>query len=89
MSIPLSKSEARTIRRNFASSRCNQHLFVASWIPSTRTVKSHSVSVTRVFSLPPDAVLVGVYDSGCPIHRLHRPHRPPANIRGGEANCSS
>lgn len=54
------------VRSQFCMSCANLGEFRVYWLPAHRTIMARSVSIRRRFTVPDDAVLVGVYSAPCP-----------------------
>jgi hypothetical protein len=60
---PLTPEERRTIRQRISCALANLGEFRIYWLPSHRCIACRSVSITRHFRVPPDAVEVGIYSA--------------------------
>lgn len=56
--------DRRVIRSRFSTCVANLVEFTVYWVPSARTIAARSIGCSRSFTIPPDAVLVGVFASG-------------------------
>ncbi len=54
------------VRSQFSMSCANLGEFRVYWLPAHRTIMCRSISIRRRFTVPEDAVLVGVYCAPCP-----------------------
>ncbi len=59
---PLTKAERARIRSQVSMTLANLAAFKLFWLPSRRRILARSVSCTRHFRVPVDAVLVGTFE---------------------------
>lgn len=69
---PLSKPQREAIRKAIACAQANLGTFRLYWLPSHGRVAARSVSVTRHFRVPEEAVHVGIYAAGISASEIVR-----------------